>query len=117
MILVSSLANVALVADQAFIIGSGGAVINGYTDTATLVAAGFTTAATQQAELLRRTANHVIISIAGFGVTTDLPTNHTYTVSYVIRGDSGSHDIPATSVEFITLGNFTITYSLAAGTS
>jgi hypothetical protein len=117
MILVSSLANVALVADQAFIIGSGGAVINGYTDTATLVAAGFTTAATQQAELLRRTANHVIISIAGFGVTTDLTTNHTYTVSYVIRGDSGSHDIPATSVEFITLGNFTITYSLAAGTS
>jgi hypothetical protein len=114
MILVSSLANVALVADQAFIIGSGGAVINGYTDTATLVAAGFTTAATQQAELLRRTANHVIISIAGFGVTTDLPTNHTYTVSYVIRGDSGSHDIPATSVEFITLGNFTITYATAS---
>jgi Baseplate J-like protein len=111
MTLVSSLSQVALAAKQAFIIGASGAVINGYTDTATLVAAGFTTAATQQAELLRRTANHIVISIAGYGVIPDLPTNHSYTVSYVIRGDSGSHDIPAASVEFVTLGNFTITYS------
>ena len=117
MTLVSALATIAMAPGQAFIIGAGGAIINGYTDTATLVAAGFTTPATQQAELLRRTANHVVISIAGFGIIPDLPTDHTYTVSYVIRGDSGAHDIPATSVEFVTLGNFTITYSLAAGAS
>jgi hypothetical protein len=114
MTLVSTLGQVALKPHQAFIIGSGGAVINGYTDIATLVAAGFTTPTTQQAELLRRTANHVVISIAGYGITVDLPTDHSYTVSYVIRGDSGSHDIPATSVEFVTLGSLTVTYSGAS---
>lgn len=112
--LVGTLSQVALNPRQASIIGSGGAVINGYTDTATLVAAGFTTSTTQQAELLRRTANHVVISIAGFGIIPDLPANHDYTVSYVIRGDSGSHDIPATSVEFVTLGDFTVTYAGAS---
>ena len=112
--LVSTLATVASAPRQAFIIGSGGAVINGYTDTATLVAAGFTTAATQHAELLRRTANHVVISINGFSFTPDIPTDHSYAVSYVIRGDSGSHDLPASSVEFIILGNFTITYAGAS---
>jgi hypothetical protein len=111
MVLVSTLGQVSLAPHQAFIIGSEGAVINGYTDLATLIAAGFSTPMTQQAELLRRTANHVVISIAGYIITPDLPTNHNYTVSYVIRGDTGSHDIPATSVEFVTLGNFTVTYS------
>lgn len=112
--LVPTLAQLSLQPDQAFIIGSGGAVIQGYTDTATLVAAGFTTAAAQQTELLRRTANHVVVSLPGYTIIPDVPTDHAYTVSYVIRGDSGSHDIPATSVEYVTLGNFTITY---AGTS
>jgi hypothetical protein len=111
MVLVSSLTQVSLAPNQAFIIGSTGAVINEYTDTATLIAAGFTTLASQQAELLRRTANHIVISISGYGIIPDLPTDHAYTVSYVIRGDSGSHDIPATSVEFVTLGNFTVTYA------
>lgn len=114
MTLVDALSKVGISPRQAFIIGSGGAVINGYTDTATLVAAGFTTTETQQAELLKRTANHVVISILGYGIIPDTPTDHVYTVSYVIRGDSGSHDIPATSVEFVTLGNFTITYSGAS---
>jgi Baseplate J-like protein len=114
MTMVGSLSQVSLASNQAFIIGSTGTIINGYTDTATLIAAGFTTSASQQAELLRRTANHIVISIAGYGTITDLPTDHVYTVSYVIRGDSGSHDIPATSVEFVTLGNFTVTYAGAS---
>jgi hypothetical protein len=114
MVLAKTLATVAIGSHQAFIIGSGGAVISGYTDTVTLVAAGFSTTTTQQTELLRRTANHVVISIAGFGVVPDLPIDHTYTVSYIIRGDSGSHDIPATSVEFVTLGDFTVTYAGAS---
>lgn len=109
MALVSSLSNVATAAHQAYLIGSGGVVINGYTDTATLVAAGFTTPAAQQAELLRRTANHVVISVAD----PDLPSKHDYAVSYVIRGDSGSKDITASGVEAIELGTFTITYRAA----
>jgi hypothetical protein len=114
MTLVGSLSQVSLEPNQAFIIGSAGAVINGYTDEATLVSEGFTTTTAQQAELIRRTANHIVISIEGYGVIPDLPTDHGYTVSYVIRGDSGSHDIPATSVEFVTLGNLTVTYAGAS---
>ena len=111
MILVSSLALVASAPNQSFIIGSEGAVIVGYTDVSTLVAAGFITAADQHAELLRRTANHIIISLSGSGNPIDAPTAHRYNVSYVIRGDSGSKDITASDVEFVDLGNFTITYS------
>jgi hypothetical protein len=109
MTLVSSLASVASAAHQAYIIGSGGAVISGYTDSATLAAEGFLTLADQQAELLRRTANHVVVSIS----SPDEPSKHDYAVSYVIRGDSGSKDITASGVEAIELGSFTITYRTA----
>lgn len=108
--LVSDLSTVAGSPRQAFIIGSGGAVITGFTDTATLVADGFTTTEAQQTELLRRTANHVVISLSGADTPPDEPTNHTYAVSYVVRGDKGSKDITSSGVEFIDLGNFTITF-------
>ena len=102
----STLAAVAGSSNQAFIIGSSGAVITGYTDTATLIAAGFVTAETQAAELLDRTANHVVVSLP----SSDATSNHSYAVSYVIRGDSGSKDITSSGVEFIELGNMTITF-------
>jgi hypothetical protein len=106
-----SLLLTAMTTNAAFIIGSAGAVIPGYTDAATLSAAGFTTPAQQAAELLRRTANHVVIALAAL----DAPSLHKYAVSYVIRGDSGSHDITSSAVEFITLGNFTLTFRAAGG--
>jgi hypothetical protein len=102
-------------AGQGWIIGSEGAVINGYSDDATLISQGVPTdqlAATR----LKLTANHVLVSISGAGVPPDNPNNHAYTVSYIVRGDSGSHDIPAAQVEYITLGDFTITYRTATGT-
>jgi hypothetical protein len=105
----STLLGVATLPHQAFIIGSAGATIPGYSDTLTLIAEGFTTTASQQTEMLRRTANHVIISIPGAGSSIDIPTNHTYAVSYIVRGDSGSKDISSSGVEFIELGNFVIT--------
>lgn len=108
--LASTLASVASSSRQAFIIGSGGAVITGYTDTATLLADGFLTTESQQTELLRRTANHVVLSLSGSDVPPDTPTNHAYAVSYVIRGDSASKDITSSGVEFVDLGNFTITF-------
>jgi len=106
----SNLASVASGPDQGFIIGSTGAVITGYTDTATLVSAGFVTADTQAAELIRRTANHVVIALP----SSDDPTKHSYAVSYVIRGDSGSKDVTASGVESVELGDFTITFRTAS---
>ena len=98
MVQAPSLAQVGSAAYSGFIIGSGGAVINGYTDTATLVAAGFTTAASQQAQLLHLTANHVVVAVP----YTDSPSKHVYTCTYNVSGNSGSQDINVSAVEYVT---------------
>lgn len=108
--LVSDLTQVATAANQAYIIGSSGAIILGYSDDATLIAEGFTTAAAIQAERLRRTANHVVVALSASDVPPDEPTNHAYAASYVIRGDAGAHDFTASQVEFLDLGPLTVTY-------
>jgi hypothetical protein len=110
----SNLASIATAANQAFIIGAGGAILAGFSDDATLIAAGFTTAPDILTERLRRTANHVVVSLSGAGIPSDNPSNHAYAASYVVRGDSGSHDIVAAQVEFIDLGDLTITYKDAS---
>ena len=106
----ASLTTVGAAANQAYIIGSGGAVILGYSDDATLIAAGFTTASAIEAERLSLTANHVVVALSGATIPPDVPTNHVYACSYVIRGDSGAHDIAAADVEFVDLGSLTVTY-------
>lgn len=112
MTMAASLSMVAASPNQAFIIGAGGAIINGYSDNATLQAAGFITLADITAERLRRTSNHIVLSLSGSGTEapSDTPDKHSYTVSYVVRGDSGSHDIVASQVEYIALGDLTMTF-------
>lgn len=56
----------------------------------------------------------MLLSLSGAGVPPDAPENHKYAVSYVIRDDRGPHDITASQVEFIDLGDFTITYRSAS---
>jgi len=111
MTLVSVLSTVASAPNQAYIIGSGGAIILGYSDDATLTALGFVTPTTRQVERLRRTANHVIVALTAIGIPPDDPGNHSYACSYVVRGDSGAKDFAAAEVEFLSLGNLTITYA------
>lgn len=106
----NSLAQVASQMNQAFIIGSQGAIVQGYTDSVTLIAEGFTSAQDQQAEILRRTANHVVVSLSATGAPQDIPDNHKYAASYVVRGDVGAKDITASGVEFIDLSALTITF-------
>jgi len=113
MSLSGTLALVGDTANQTFIIGAGGAIIQGYSDDATLLAEGFTTADARETERLRRTANHVVVALEASGVPLDEPNNHEYAVSYVVRGDFGSHNIEASEVEFLDLGDFTITYRTA----
>ncbi len=108
----ATLTTVASAANQAFIIGSEGAIINGYSDDATLTAAGFLTPDARQTERLRRTANHVVVALNILGVPPDEPTNHVYACTYVVRGDKGAKDFAAAQVEFLTLGNLTITYGV-----
>jgi hypothetical protein len=80
---------------QAFIIGADGAIITGYTGA---------------------TANHVVVSLTGAGSPQDEPDNHSYAVSYVVRNDRGPHDMTASQVEALDLGNFTITFREATTT-
>lgn len=107
--LASSLAVVAQNANQAFVIGSDGAIIAGYSDDATLAGQGFLPNE-WEAERLRLTANHVVVALLGSGAPPDNPDNHAYAVSYMIRGDSGSHDITVAQMEVIDLGVFTVTF-------
>jgi len=108
--LVSDLLTVGSADRQAFIIGSAGALIPGYTDDATLIAAGFTTAAARAAALVARTANRAVVALSASAVPPDTPLNHAYTVSYNVRGDKGARDVAGSEVEYIELGNLTITY-------
>jgi hypothetical protein len=96
--------------NQAFIIGNDGMVINGYSDDATLILDGFLTPADREEERLRRTANHILLSLIATSLPLDEPTRHKYAVSYIVRGDSGAKDIAAADVEFIELGSLTVTY-------
>lgn len=115
MVLSSAISNVGQNANQAFIIGSGGAIITGYSDDATIIAAiGSSDPEDIVVERLRRTANHVLLSLSGAGTPPDAPENHVYAVTYVIRGDIGPHDITASQVEFIDLGDFTLTFREAS---
>lgn len=109
----ASLLQVGTAPNQSWIIGSGGAAITGYSDDATLISQGVPTdqlAATR----LKLTADHVLVSLTGAGIPEDDPSNHKYAVSYIIRNDTGSHDIVAADVEFIDLGDFPITYRNAS---
>lgn len=115
MTLSSALAGVALAANSAYIIGQTGAVITGYSDDATITAeTGLTDPDDIEAERIDRTANRAVIALSGTGDPQDVPDNHTYRVSYVISGDIGPHDLTASQVEFLDLGDFTITFRTAS---
>lgn len=110
MTLAETMTLVAQTANSAYIIGAGGASISGYSDDATLIAEGFTDPDDREVERLRRTANHILVALSGADLPPDEPTNHEYAVSYVVRDDTAAHDMTAAEVEFLDLGDFTITF-------
>lgn len=110
MALVSSLTSLGLSPNQAYIVGRLGAVIDGYSDDATLTAAGFTTPAARNAERVIRTANHVLISLNSGIIPPDSPSLHEFAISYIIDGDTEVKDLEVSSVEAIVPGSITITY-------
>lgn len=92
---------------RAYIIGDGGLVIPGFTDDATLAAAGYVTPADIAAERQRRSQNRVLVSLA----VGDAPQNHTYFATYVVGASRGDNDINPSGVEYIVLGDVTFTYT------
>lgn len=93
--------------NAAYIVGSEGLVITGYSDDSTLTSEGYNTATEREARRKELTANHVFLSLPSTGS----PENHEYTASYQVKGDTSSQStIELTGISFAELGDLTITY-------
>lgn len=113
MSMVNSLSSVGKLANQSYIIGRLGAVIDGYSDDATLTAAGFTTPEDRTEERLARTANRAIISLNAGIIPPDVPSNHDFAVSYIVEGDTDTKDLEVSSIEALVPSAITLTYRAA----
>lgn len=91
---------------RTFIIGSEGWSIQGYSDDATLIAEGYTTADEITAQRIVLTANRVLVSTS----VDDAPTNHSYSVTYIVGTDSGAKNITTSKAEYLILGNIEFTF-------
>lgn len=96
--------------DRAYIIGKGGESISGFSDDATLIAAGFDEASEIEAERLRRTENKVFISLNVGSDPPDDPSLHGFSATYVVQNDFGPKDIEISEVEFLTPGDLALTF-------
>lgn len=112
MAMASSLSSVGDSVNQAWIIGSQGAIIDGYSDDATLLPVVFVSSAIP-AERIRRTANRVVISLNSGIVPADVPELHSFAATYVVTGDKGVKDIDTSQIEFLTPGDLTLTFRRA----
>lgn len=104
-----SLEQVGEVVNSSWIIGLDGAVIPGYSDDATLLPIYLT----QDGVISARktlTSNRVVISLNSGVNPPDLPSDHTFSASYLVYNDVGSKDINVSSVEYVTPGDLTITF-------
>lgn len=113
MTLAESLQDVGSGLHRAWTVGRLGAVIPGYTDDATLSAAGFATAEARSAELRLRTANRLVVSLNAGIVPADVPASHQFSASYVVQGDQGVKDLVTSEVEYLVPGSVTIVYRKA----
>ena len=93
-------------AGRAYIIGSTGKAISGYSDDATLEAGGYITDEAKKARRVEITANRVLVSTE----TGDSPTSHKYAATYVVGEDKGAKNIDPGAAEYCEEGTFTFTY-------
>ncbi len=107
-----TLADVGAKVNQSFIIGKNGAIIPGYSDDATLLPT-FITAEAVAEERLRLTANRVLVSLNAGVSPADVPSDHSFAVTYVVNGDRGSKDLGAAQMEYLSPGDLTVTYKKA----
>ena len=97
----------------AFIIGSDGLVIPGYSDDDTIRANNVLPSNVDEeaAEILRirksLTGNRVLLSLI---TGEDTPQDHDYTVTYMVSGDSGVKNLNPGPIAHLELGNLNFTY-------
>jgi uncharacterized phage protein gp47/JayE len=93
-------------AGTALILGNQSRVIPGYTDEATLIAAGFLTPALREARRFELTANRVMVSIP---VAEALEAS-VYDVTYQSFNDRQVRDVMPNSISYAFLASLTLTY-------
>jgi hypothetical protein len=104
-----TLSQIGSAVNQAFIIGNQGAVITGYSDDATLTPL-FVTPELVAEERLKRTANHIVISLDASRIPFDNPKNHSFAATYAVQGDKGAKNIDITETTFLAVGDITLTF-------
>jgi uncharacterized phage protein gp47/JayE len=109
---VLNILDVGTTANAAFIIGNKGAVIAGYSDDATL-APIFITPEAILAERLKLTANKVLVSMNFSATPQEVPSDHSFSATYQVFGDVGVKDILTSQVEYLGIGNLTLTFKQA----
>lgn len=105
----SSITDVGNGLHRSWIIGKDGAIIDGYSDDATL-SATYTTQEDIKAARIELTANKVLVSLNYGLVPPDVPSNHAFSASYVVDGETGYKDVDTSQIEYLTPGDLTITY-------
>lgn len=98
---------------KAYIIGTEGLNIPGYSDDATLTAQGYVTPTQILNRRILITANRILVTL----LVGDSPYNHTYNVTYVAVDNESAMDLSAGPVSYYTLGNVTFTYAEDPGLS
>jgi uncharacterized phage protein gp47/JayE len=98
--------------NNSYVIGRYGAIIQGYSDDATLAPVHITADAIAAARL-KLTANRVLVSLDYGQNPPDDPSMHEFSITYVVNGDSGYKDIDTSQVEYLTAGNLTLTFRKA----
>lgn len=91
---------------RAYIVGSGGLSITGFSDDATLTVAGYTTTDEIETQREALTANRILISTS----VDDAPTNHSYAVTYIVGVDSGAKNITVGKAEYLVGGTTDFTF-------
>lgn len=103
----ASLTSLGVASGRAYIIGSEGAVLDGYSDDTTLEAEGYMTTTAKSQRRVDITANRVLVS---YTPGTGSPTDYSYTVTYVVGVDMGAKNIEPGGAEYCTTGNLVFTY-------
>lgn len=102
----ASLAALGTSSRRAYIIGTEGRAIAGYSDDATLIAQGYVTDAAIADRRLALTANRVLVSCP----IGESPVDGEYAAIYIVGVDAGARDIDPGAAQYVTLGALTVTY-------
>lgn len=95
-----------IAAGRAYIVGSDGVSIPGFSDDATLIAAGYTTQDEIAARRIALTGDRVLLSTS----VDDSPVNHSYAATYIVGVDSGAKNLEPGDTDVLTLGKVEFTF-------